>query len=402
MTTGCPLASIIVPVYKTEFLRRCIESLSGQTYSNLEIILVDDESPYGAGQICDVYAKQDDRIHVIHKKNGGTSAARNAGLDICSGEIIYFVDDDDYIESTLVEDTVKLMMDTGADMAAFNMQLVYAGKKGQIFGWEDGGVHTLQIKEKILCIDCWEIWSKAYKRSVWKNIRFPLDISGCEDLYIIPRVLNQTGKIVVLPHIYYYFEKSEHGSISQNPTSQELYYAGKAWEEHVKYIHRLPAENQFKVLEIYRLFRVHYYLFSLMYDMNDSKLTEEQKDQVKKFLQQEGITAVKYNELKVLRDYYYYLILKTRENIREMSGGISKNPKENLLKRAMQVYAMNQINLVLQDDQRTALFSDIKSLKDELKTGTIRFGHRMLLFSIYYHIEPIVHYEGKRLLHKKH
>lgn len=401
MTTDCPLASVIVPVYKVEYLKRCIDSILGQTYCNLEIILVDDESPYGAGQICDDYAAKDTRIHVIHKKNGGTSAARNAGLDICSGEIIYFVDDDDYVDSHMIADTVKKLIDTGADMVAFNMQLVYDGKDGQVFGWTDSHVNTLQIKEKILCIDCWEIWSKAYKRSVWNDIRFPSDISGCEDLYIIPHILHQTGKIVVLPHIYYYFEKSNHGSISQNSTSQELYYGGKAWGEHVKYINCLPIEDRFTVLKIYKLFQIHYDLFSLMCDINDSKLTEGQKAQVKKFLEQEGISATKYNELKVLKDYYYYLILNTREYIREISGGISKKPKENLLKRAMQVYAMNQINSVLQDDQRSAMLSDIKCFKDELKTVKIRFGHRILLYSIYYDIKPLVYYEGTRLLHKK-
>ena len=91
-----PLVSIIIPIYKVEqYLRRCLDSIISQTYSNLEIILVDDGSPDRCSQICDEYAEKDKRITVVHKENGGLSDARNAGLDICKGDYIYFVDSDD-------------------------------------------------------------------------------------------------------------------------------------------------------------------------------------------------------------------------------------------------------------------------------------------------------------------
>ena len=93
-----PLVSIIVPIYKVEpYLRRCLDSIVNQTYTNLEIILVDDGSPDGCPQICDMYAAKDNRIVVIHKNNGGLSDARNAGLNICKGIYISFVDSDDWV-----------------------------------------------------------------------------------------------------------------------------------------------------------------------------------------------------------------------------------------------------------------------------------------------------------------
>ena len=99
-----PLISVIVPVYKVEqFIHRCVDSILNQTYTNLEIILVDDGSPDRCGEICDEYAEKDSRIRVIHQKNGGPSAARNAGLDICTGEYIAFVDSDDYIEPDMLQ-----------------------------------------------------------------------------------------------------------------------------------------------------------------------------------------------------------------------------------------------------------------------------------------------------------
>ena len=95
-----PQISVIVPVYKVErYLRRCVQSILNQTHSNLEVILVDDGSPDGSGALCDEFAKQDSRVQVIHKDNGGLSDARNAGLSIARGEYVTFVDSDDWIDS---------------------------------------------------------------------------------------------------------------------------------------------------------------------------------------------------------------------------------------------------------------------------------------------------------------
>ena len=94
-----PLISVIIPVYRVEkYLRQCVNSVISQTYTNLEIILVDDGSPDGSGKICDEYIIRDKRVRVIHQANQGLSAARNAGLEIAKGDFIGFVDSDDYIE----------------------------------------------------------------------------------------------------------------------------------------------------------------------------------------------------------------------------------------------------------------------------------------------------------------
>ena len=99
-----PLITVIVPVYKVEhYLERCVNSIRNQTYTNLEIILVDDGSPDKCGQMCDVMAVADSRIRVVHKQNGGLSSARNAGLDIMTGAYVAFVDSDDWIEENMVE-----------------------------------------------------------------------------------------------------------------------------------------------------------------------------------------------------------------------------------------------------------------------------------------------------------
>jgi len=120
-----PLISVIVPVYKVEpYLARCVESIQNQTYQNLEIILVDDGSPDRCGEICDEMAKEDARIRVVHKENGGLSSARNAGLDVMTGEYVGFVDSDDYIANDMIEKLLGLIHEHDAQIACCGMEQV--------------------------------------------------------------------------------------------------------------------------------------------------------------------------------------------------------------------------------------------------------------------------------------
>ena len=111
------LVSIIVPIYNVEqYLDRCIESLVTQSYINLEIILIDDGSKDTSGDICDLWAQRDKRIRLVHKENGGLSDARNKGLDIATGDIISFIDSDDYISKYFYEKLINIMEQTDSDI----------------------------------------------------------------------------------------------------------------------------------------------------------------------------------------------------------------------------------------------------------------------------------------------
>ena len=117
--------SVIVPIYNVEqYLKKCLNSIVNQTYKDLEIILVDDGSPDGCPQLCDEYASLDNRIKVIHKKNGGLSSARNAGLDIATGDYVTFVDSDDYLETDIYEKVINIFEDHSADIVSMRTQLV--------------------------------------------------------------------------------------------------------------------------------------------------------------------------------------------------------------------------------------------------------------------------------------
>ena len=117
--------SIIIPVYNIEeYLPRCLESVLGQSYENLEVILVDDGSTDQSGKICDYYASQDKRIQVIHKKNEGVSIARNTGLDIATGEFIGFVDGDDLVEKDMIKILVQNSLKYEADISICQMDTI--------------------------------------------------------------------------------------------------------------------------------------------------------------------------------------------------------------------------------------------------------------------------------------
>lgn len=174
-----PLVSIIVPIYKVEpYLRRCLESIVNQTYTNLEIILVDDGSPDNCPQICDEYAAKDKRIIVIHKENGGLSDARNAGLDICKGEYISFVDSDDWVDEKYIEVLLRLVTETNADIAIGEHKKIYNNKpifidkekeEIQILSTQ-AALNILFMRSHLSFILS---WGKLYRRPLFDDIRFP-------------------------------------------------------------------------------------------------------------------------------------------------------------------------------------------------------------------------------------
>ena len=147
-----PLISIIIPVYKVEkYLEKCIKSVLDQTYKNLQIILVDDGSPDNCGNICDNYAKIDNRIEVIHKANGGLSEARNVGLKVARGEYIGFVDSDDYVSNEMFENLYNTLISNDVDVSICNFYTVINNKN--IIKNADNGVeiyNKLEILKEIL------------------------------------------------------------------------------------------------------------------------------------------------------------------------------------------------------------------------------------------------------------
>lgn len=172
--------SIIVPVYKVEkYLPMCIESICSQTYSNLEILLMDDGSPYSCGVICDEYAKKDERIRVFHLENGGQSRARNVGLDAATGDYIGFVDGDDWPRTEMYEKLLELMLKEGAAIGECNF---HGRKYPPGDQMEDGETICLtgreaierQLNRRVVSrYPSTSVWSKLFQKEILDGLRLP-------------------------------------------------------------------------------------------------------------------------------------------------------------------------------------------------------------------------------------
>ena len=215
MTNQSPLISVIVPVYKVEqYLHRCVDSILAQSHTNLEIILIDDGSPDRSGEICDEYAVKDSRIRVIHKENSGVSTARNAGLDICRGEYIAFVDSDDYILPQMYESMLATLAEGEVDICvcqwqyekADGTQVVSSDKiDPAIYGHKPAG----EFAEFLYKAGPYEngvvvsVWNKLYRRSVFQNLRFTGRFA--EDDEICARIYSQPYRVFVMEGQYYVY-----------------------------------------------------------------------------------------------------------------------------------------------------------------------------------------------------
>lgn len=211
-----PLVSIIVPIYNVEpYLRRCLDSIVNQSYTNLEIILVDDGSPDGCPKICDEYANKDNRIVVIHKENGGLSSARNSGLDICKGEYISFIDSDDWVSPKYIDILLKNLLDNKADLAIANYTktskpyILEAPEKKRII---PEILQPIQAVKKLWSTDAIAFgtaWAKLAKISLYQNIRFPEGLIH-EDDYTSYKLLYTSSRTVFLRiSLYYYFQRND-------------------------------------------------------------------------------------------------------------------------------------------------------------------------------------------------
>ena len=226
------MISIIVPVYNVEqYLRKCLDSIINQTYRDLEILIIDDGSTDGSGEICNEYAAFDHRLQVIHQNNKGLSEARNSGIDIATGDYILFVDGDDWIESNTVECLYQACLDHNAEVSCCGHYKEFADRTT---------VHSLVTSKKEyegeeITVPAMKgsfahyAWEKLWKRSLFEEFRFPSGMQF-EDVATTWKLFLRCNKVVCIPDVLFHYTYRK-DSIGNTKTMKNLADRWAAFKE---------------------------------------------------------------------------------------------------------------------------------------------------------------------------
>lgn len=215
------LISVIMPVYKVEtYLPESIESVLNQDHRNLELILIDDGSPDNSGRICDEYAAKDCRVRVIHQKNGGAAAAKNAGLRIATGTYLSFVDSDDYLEPNVFGHMLQVLQDNQADAVQCSFQDLYTTHV------EPQILQPCVLNEKEYLVrftkdwTCALLWNKLYKRSLFDGVFFE-EGHKIDDEYFTYRGFLEPCKVVFDDTVIYNYRKRASGVMNSQTAGEQ-------------------------------------------------------------------------------------------------------------------------------------------------------------------------------------
>ena len=251
-----PKISVIVPVYKCEqYIHRCVNSILNQTFSDFELILVDDGSPDNCGEICEEYEKKDFRVKVIHQVNGGQAAARNNGVKEAQGEWLHFVDSDDMIHPKTLEILYKTAIDNDVKLS---MCSAFQGENipddfsknfdvtANILNMDEENIFHLCKNEKYYY---WVVWGKLLHKSIF--LKHPLTEGRIyEDNAIVCKWLHEAKKVAVIPSPLYFYYINTSGTTKNNFTEKQLDILW-AFEEQISYFHSLDYEKMTEHLVSY-------------------------------------------------------------------------------------------------------------------------------------------------------
>lgn len=289
------LVSVIVPIYNAEsYMTACIESIRNQTYTNIEIILVDDGSSDGGPSICDTYKEMDARIQVIHKNNGGVSSARNIGLKIAKGKYISFVDADDTISRQMIEKLVQTIEENQVDLAVCGFSMV--NEAGEIL--QETAIRNLLLSgEEALCHTFEDydfqmaVWNKLYIRSIIEEnqIRFHEQITHGEDGLWLCTYLTKCNKVYWTGESYYKYLQVENSAMNKMQSSKQFDYRQLSVLESLELTLVEINGKEKKVLDA---FWAHYVgisvglmIYALKFAPEDKRLIQKLKKNIKNYLQ---------------------------------------------------------------------------------------------------------------------
>lgn len=223
MTNQSPKISIIVPVYNVEqYLPRCIDSILAQTFTDFELLLIDDGSNDNSGKICDEYAEKDNRIRVFHKGNEGVSSARQIGLEKANGQYSIHADGDDWLESNMLERMYKMANTTNADIVISDFYIDKYEQSLYIRQQTTKKTSTEILKDILVGQLFGALWNKLVRHSLYKkyNINFIKNIDYCEDVLLLSQLLLHKVKVIFLHEAFYHYDQENQNSITRHYTRE--------------------------------------------------------------------------------------------------------------------------------------------------------------------------------------
>lgn len=237
------MISVIVPIYNTEkYLHRCIDSILAQTFTDFELLLINDGSKDNSGAICDEYAAKDPRIHVFHKENGGVSSARNVGLDNAKGDYIMFVDSDDYMFPQMCEQMIATIESKKADLVVCGTTETGGGYWRPV---ADNDYTLTQLKENFVELLHTELlsppWNKIFKRTIIGEQRFQEDITFGEDLIFNLEYIDKCNKVSFIKASPFFHEKENADSLVVKFNRNRLTDIEKVWTAITHFVPSKPS-----------------------------------------------------------------------------------------------------------------------------------------------------------------
>ncbi len=279
--------SVIVPVYKVEkYLSRCVDSILNQTYQDFEILLVDDGSPDNCGKMCDEYAKKDNRIFVIHQKNGGLSSARNTGINWFyeqdRSNYITFLDSDDWLHPDYLKTLMNGITETNVKISVCNYKRVTAEIPHENYNNIN---FELTSPEDFLVNHSWQYnyaWGKLYHKSVFDDVRYPIG-KNFEDTFTTYKLLHKCEKIAYTELQLYYYLLNEQG-ISRSPWKPSELVIFDAMQEQLQFYKEKGLQKAFE--KEFQLFVNHhaYQIVRIKENKNDLKKNKATLKEIKKTL----------------------------------------------------------------------------------------------------------------------
>ncbi len=302
-----PTISIIVPVFNVApYLKKCIDSLINQTFSDIEIILVDDGSTDKSPIICDEYALSDDRVKVIHKQNGGLSDARNAGLDVCGGEYIAFVDGDDYVAHNMYELLYKKAAKYHADVSGCQLVNIFPDHTFKQNKEDVVLYNQIDMIKHIFCVGgSLSVCNKLFKRFIFDDLRFDVG-KHYEDAYIVLKWLKKVHIMSIINDgLYYYMHRGDSITGNEfNKKSLDVIYAYKYDLKMIKMLY--PSAVSYGELRLYWAYR------NVLERILRSRKTEETEcvaKEIKKFLWKNLFKIMTNSAIPLKQKVAYVLIL---------------------------------------------------------------------------------------------